>query len=1158
MKLNLPLFGFGIVTFGCLVATSEITLAQVTPDGTVNTEVNQSGNVSEITGGETRGSNLFHSFREFSIRTGNEAFFNNAADIVNIFSRVTGGNISNIDGLLRANGGVNLFLINPAGIIFGNNARLDIGGSFYGTSADSILFEDGEFSATDLDNPPLLTINAPIGLNFRDEPGDIVNRASTRDGLEVTEGKDIYLIGGNVTFDGGIIIAPGGRIELGGLTETGTVTFNDDGSLSFPEGIARGNLSLNNASLISTFNSTGDAGNINFTTASLILNNGSLINASGTNQNSAGDITIKANEAVSLANQSNINVTTGASGGSLTLDAKSLEIIAESNISTGINLDSGSPQAQAGDITINVTEDILIDGASENPQTQTTNIGNTVFGGGEGKGGNITLNARNIEFKNGGNIFNSTEGQGSLGNITLTATEDIIFDGIGRIFRSGVNNFITDTGTGNVGNIEITAHNLTLTNGAVIQSLVAGMADSGNININVAERILVDGINSNAVLDDGTPTTLNSEITSTVARDGKGNSGDINITTGSLFLSNAGEVSSEILGQGNAGNIKIDATDTISLKDSVEAELPEVGIRPFSSNIAARVLGDAVGNGGNIEINTANFSITNLAQLTTSSFSQGDAGNITVNATDTFFANNSWISSNIGNFLQVPAVGKVGNISITAKNISFDGTAQIQAGASSGATAEATGIVSLTATESISFTDTNTGIFTSNDPDSFGNASNTKLSAPNITLNDGAVIIADNRANGRGGDINIETDRLILNNASVIRADAEGDRNAGDLTILATDSVTLTELSRISVDVLETGNSGNLVIETGKLTVTDGSQISASTFGDGNAGNLTIRATDFIELSDVSENGRGGLFASAIVGSGNGGNLSVFTNELIIRDGAIISASNFPSIQGLAEPGTGQPGNINIQANSINLENGGRIFAATQSEIGDGANITLNIADDITLEDNSFISARALNNADGGNLNINTNFIVAFPNQNNDIIANADRGNGGNINITAESVFGIEERALNNFTNDINASSARGAQFDGTVAITIPDINAIQTETQVPNNLIESEQTPEQACQSNRVNAAKNGLDILGKGGIPPQPIEPLQADNIIIDSKFAANYIPPEIKPIETDNGDIYPARGIIKTADGGIILTAYPTENIPTRTPIIKPNCN
>ena len=120
-----------------LFATSRIAIAQVTSDGTVNTEVTTDGNVAEITGGETRGDNLFHSFQDFSVPTNNEAFFNNANDIANIFSRVTGGNISNIDGLIRANGSANLFLVNPSGILFGENASLDIGGSCYGSTADS-------------------------------------------------------------------------------------------------------------------------------------------------------------------------------------------------------------------------------------------------------------------------------------------------------------------------------------------------------------------------------------------------------------------------------------------------------------------------------------------------------------------------------------------------------------------------------------------------------------------------------------------------------------------------------------------------------------------------------------------------------------------------------------------------------------------------------------------------------------------------------------------------------------------------------------------------------------------------------------------------------------------------------------------------------------
>ena len=129
-----------LTTLGCLGVAGEISLAQVTSDDTVNTQVEQDDGVAEITGGETRGDNLFHSFEDFSVPTDNEAFFNNAESIGNIFSRVTGGNASDIDGAIRANGGANLFLINPNGIIFGENASLNIGGSFYGSTAESIIF----------------------------------------------------------------------------------------------------------------------------------------------------------------------------------------------------------------------------------------------------------------------------------------------------------------------------------------------------------------------------------------------------------------------------------------------------------------------------------------------------------------------------------------------------------------------------------------------------------------------------------------------------------------------------------------------------------------------------------------------------------------------------------------------------------------------------------------------------------------------------------------------------------------------------------------------------------------------------------------------------------------------------------------------------------
>ncbi|MDZ7968299.1 MAG: filamentous hemagglutinin N-terminal domain-containing protein [Nostoc sp. DedSLP03] len=244
-------------------------LAQITPDGTLGNNssiitgnVNIKGSAADrIDGGAIRGTNLFHSFQEFNVGELQRVYFANPTGISNIFTRVTGSNISNILGTLGVNGNANLFLINPNGIIFGNNARLDVAGSFVGTTANSFVFGNGlEFSATNPQTPSaLLTVNpsalffnqivaAPIQNNSV-APAGIDPAGFNAFGLRVGDGKSLLLVGGNVIMDGGQLNAYGGRVELGGLAAPANVNllFNGDNlSLKFPLNVTRADVSLTN------------------------------------------------------------------------------------------------------------------------------------------------------------------------------------------------------------------------------------------------------------------------------------------------------------------------------------------------------------------------------------------------------------------------------------------------------------------------------------------------------------------------------------------------------------------------------------------------------------------------------------------------------------------------------------------------------------------------------------------------------------------------------------------------------------------------------------------------------------------------------------------------------------------------------------------------
>ena len=279
----------GVICCGVIALKENFAIAQIIPDTTLpnNSSIQSINNSKIINGGTQAGSNLFHSFEEFSIPIGTSAYFNNTLDIQNIISRVTGSKVSNIDGVIKANGAANLFFINPNGIIFGNNAELNIGGSFIASTASSLNFADGsKFSATDTKPQEVLKVSVSEGLQFgktanpiyltsQASPDSKTNSLGYPVGLQVSIGKTLALVGGLVILNGGNLTAPGGRIEL--------LSVGNDSLLSLHSSLASWVFGYNGNTVSSLSTSTqgsGNAGNLELNTQQLIVRDRAEVNVS--------------------------------------------------------------------------------------------------------------------------------------------------------------------------------------------------------------------------------------------------------------------------------------------------------------------------------------------------------------------------------------------------------------------------------------------------------------------------------------------------------------------------------------------------------------------------------------------------------------------------------------------------------------------------------------------------------------------------------------------------------------------------------------------------------------------------------------------------------------------------------------------------------------
>ncbi|SKB11921.1 conserved exported hypothetical protein [Planktothrix sp. PCC 11201] len=812
----------GLVAFS-LTSASISVQAQVIPDATlpINSAVTQEQNRFQIDGGTPAGTNLFHSFGEFSLPTGTEAFFNNSTEIVNIITRVTGGGVSNLDGLIRANGIANLFLINPNGIVFGPNARLQIGGSFLGSTAESLLFSDGsEFSATNPQAPPLLTINVPIGLQYGSDPASIVvqaSQASTEEGeggLRVGTGKALSLVGGSLKLDNAFLLAPGGRIELGALAESGIVGLSPEGHLSFPSGVSRADILLTNGTEVTVRGEMG--GDIAVTTGNLTLQESSTLKAGiaagmGSPDAQAGDIDINATNNVTIIGPDSFisNAILGdamGNGGDLRISTGALMVLNGGQIFAA-TLGKGN----VGDIEINVRDTARFDGAARENENSSAAL-NLVYG--MGQGGNISLSAGTLTLTNGAAIQASTFGHGNAGNIILNIRDRATFDGSSWDgFSTGVySRSETSETVGDGGNISLSAGSVFVTNGAVITGSTEGQGRGGNINLFVRDQTVLDGLEPIIEKDD---LRLSSGLFSTVKKTGVGTAGDINVFTGSLSITNGAVIITRTDGQGRAGNILVNAQNFVSVSG--------FGLDFSGSGLFAQTELEAVGDAGDIVINTPSFQISQGAVVNARTSNNSNGGNIVIN-TDRFEALTG------GQLLTfAKGQGQAGNITINAtEGIFLSGS-------------DPTFFERQRFFNTIVIGDNQSpasAIYANTEKESTGGGGSLNLQADSIILKDGAEISVTSNGSGASGNLNILAPTIRLDNSKLT-----AETNAGEFGNIGiqTEDIRLRNNSNITTNAQGSARGGNIVINTEKITALENSDITANSV-QGNGGRVVINA----------------------------------------------------------------------------------------------------------------------------------------------------------------------------------------------------------------------------------------------------------------------------------------------------------------------------
>lgn len=978
--------------------------------------------------GQIRGGNLFHSFGQFTIRTGESATFTGPDTIANILSRVTGGMRSDIDGTLRSTiDGANLFLLNPAGVLFGPNARLDVRGSFHVSTADFLRFQDGAEFHADLGKASVLTV-APVetfGFLHENPAGITIDRSV----LEAPAGKTISVIGGDVriagdfdlpTFSGNpTLSAPSGRINLASITSPGDVrlTTTDRGPSLNVNNVRRlGEISLLPGTLIDVSGPRG--GTVVIRGGRLMVENASIFADTEGNMHGAPiGIDVQMTEDVVLTGDVGVSAQTlfgRGNAGDVVVAAKNVSITGGAQIASSTFVGPG----RGGTITITATEAVTLAGTNPGGDFPSGLFAQSL---GTGDAGAVVVEARTVTLTGGGLIFTSNRGRGHGGPITVRATDAVTIHGTqpnglgsGLVAQAAG----TREGVGKAGDIVVEARTVAVTGGAQVGSSTFGPGHGGTVTVRATDTVLLDGTTPAETFPSGL--FANAQGRGRTA----GNAGNVVVEATTLTITGGAQVTSGTFGPGHGGTITVRATGTVTLDGT--SPTGALGSGLFTN---AEGRGETAGNAGNVVVEAQSVTITGGATISSATFGPGQGGTLTITATDAVSLAGRSKDGRFPSSLSANArgmgaeAGDAGDIVVAAKTVELTQGALIRTSAEqargragdilleagsitirAGARVDsrtlgpgAGGVVTVRATEALTLEGTDPvtglpgGIFTDTQGQDAGAgaAGTLRVEAGSIAVRGGAQISSSTLGPGHGGNVMVQATET--------------------LTVKGTGPGTGT-VSGIFVNAMGTeagaGAAGSIVVTAPRVTLTDGGTIDSSTFGPGQGGNVMVQAIETLTVAGTTPNGAlpSGIFVRAMgteAGAGNAGAVQVAAGSVTVRGGAQISGSTL---------GPGQGGTVTVTATDTVVIAGAQSGLSTTAQgSGRGGDILLQ-APILTLSDGASITAESTGPADAGTIRLTAT--ERFLSEHSTVTTAARLADGGNIQVTAQALVRLRDSSI--------------------------------------------------------------------------------------------------------------------------------------------------